>query len=396
MADIIVTTTADSGAGSLRQAIADAAPGDTIGFDAVVFPENETTAILLASQLTIYKNIAIDADATARRVALDAQGAARCCYIGTGGKTTITGVVFRNANYSGNGGAVYVGTESPCIFVACDFTGNTGTSGGGISAKSGADISLANCIFSGNLATSNGGAVYVGAEAFATFARCTTSNNASGTNDKRRGIFAASTACITFESSKIDAVFMHETALAGFSYGITQIDELTAPNVSTIYINDGAAASVVRAADITGATIRSGGRGYLALKPGIDASGATLDNVVLCEYGAGVTAFKATAVDGYATFTITQTAAGISTLVEKQTSTGWDTVSTADPVAVDVGYTLFRVFDGAAFLYDSVSVAAPFWTVEAWADSSGGGGAETPSWLVDCWGVDPEIDHIER
>src|SRR5690554_1008745 len=41
MAEIMVTSTADSGAGSLRQAIDDAADGDVILFDADVFPVGE-------------------------------------------------------------------------------------------------------------------------------------------------------------------------------------------------------------------------------------------------------------------------------------------------------------------------------------------------------------------
>lgn len=51
-ATITVTTNADSGAGSLRQAIADAAAGDTIAF-------SSDMTITLASQLVITRKIAI-------------------------------------------------------------------------------------------------------------------------------------------------------------------------------------------------------------------------------------------------------------------------------------------------------------------------------------------------
>ena len=59
MAEIYVTSTADSGAGSLRQAIADAQDGDVILFDADVFPAGQTTSILLSSYLVINKNVSI-------------------------------------------------------------------------------------------------------------------------------------------------------------------------------------------------------------------------------------------------------------------------------------------------------------------------------------------------
>ena len=59
MAEIIVTSTADSGSGSLRQAIADAADGDVILFDADVFPAGQTTSILLSSFITLNKDVGI-------------------------------------------------------------------------------------------------------------------------------------------------------------------------------------------------------------------------------------------------------------------------------------------------------------------------------------------------
>ena len=55
-ATLIVTTTADSGAGSLRGAIAAASDGDTIQFDAVL---NGQTIGLTSGELAIDKNITI-------------------------------------------------------------------------------------------------------------------------------------------------------------------------------------------------------------------------------------------------------------------------------------------------------------------------------------------------
>src|SRR5438477_11544594 len=55
-ATIIVTTTADSGPGSLRQALADAQNGDTIGFDPLL---NGQTITLTSAELFIDKNLII-------------------------------------------------------------------------------------------------------------------------------------------------------------------------------------------------------------------------------------------------------------------------------------------------------------------------------------------------
>ena len=56
-ATLIVTTTADSGAGSLRAAIAAASNGDTIQFDAAL---NGQSIMLTSGELAIDKNITID------------------------------------------------------------------------------------------------------------------------------------------------------------------------------------------------------------------------------------------------------------------------------------------------------------------------------------------------
>src|SRR6266446_73332 len=54
---LIVTTTADSGPGSLRQALADAQDGDTIQFDPAL---NGQTILLTTAELVINKNITIN------------------------------------------------------------------------------------------------------------------------------------------------------------------------------------------------------------------------------------------------------------------------------------------------------------------------------------------------
>ena len=60
-----VTTTADSGAGSLRQAITDSANGDKIVFDSTAFPNGVETTILLGSPLpTGNKTVEIDGGTT--------------------------------------------------------------------------------------------------------------------------------------------------------------------------------------------------------------------------------------------------------------------------------------------------------------------------------------------
>ncbi|MFC2064453.1 NosD domain-containing protein [Chloroflexota bacterium] len=60
---IIVTSVEDSGPGTLRQALLDANPGDSINFDTSVFSPDQPTIIYLQSQLTVERgSLIIDAD----------------------------------------------------------------------------------------------------------------------------------------------------------------------------------------------------------------------------------------------------------------------------------------------------------------------------------------------
>ena len=87
-ATITVTNTNDSGAGSLRQAIADAAPGDTINF-------NVTGTITLTSgQLVIDKNLIIQGPG-ASLLSISGNSASRVFYINTGITAALDGMTIR-------------------------------------------------------------------------------------------------------------------------------------------------------------------------------------------------------------------------------------------------------------------------------------------------------------
>ncbi|OZH53624.1 hypothetical protein AFK68_16375 [Hydrocoleum sp. CS-953] len=75
----LVSNLNDSGAGSLRQAIIDAAAGDTIQFD----PSLGGQTIALASELLINKNLTIDGDES-NPVTIDAGGNSRVFNIDDG------------------------------------------------------------------------------------------------------------------------------------------------------------------------------------------------------------------------------------------------------------------------------------------------------------------------
>jgi hypothetical protein len=139
-ATITVTNTADSGAGSLRDAIATAASGDTIDFNLSSCP---CTITLTSGELAIDKDLVIEGP--------DAD------------QLTVSG---------GNTSRVFnVGAITPAIDVTLyRFTiadGNSATGGGGIRSQSSGTFNLANCAVINNRAPSTvyaaGGVEYTGA-----------------------------------------------------------------------------------------------------------------------------------------------------------------------------------------------------------------------------------------
>ncbi len=87
MATITVTNTNDSSAGSLRQAIADAAPGDTINFSLSGCP---CTITLTSGELVINKDLTIQGPG-ASQLTISGNNASRVFFINPGAAGATTG-----------------------------------------------------------------------------------------------------------------------------------------------------------------------------------------------------------------------------------------------------------------------------------------------------------------
>jgi predicted outer membrane repeat protein len=221
----VVISNADSGMGSLRQAILDACDGSTITFaDSIVSPITLSTEELnIDKSLTILGpgadkliisgnnlvrlfrigNFNPDIDVGLSGLTLadghttgDASsGAAILSFAGTRdrgglvidncsfsdnqaaglggsggaifgeGSLTVTGSTFINNSApfgGGGGGAIGIAPFTAGTAINCTFSGNSGTNGGAISIFITGVMSLVNCTLSGNSATSGGGVQVVG------------------------------------------------------------------------------------------------------------------------------------------------------------------------------------------------------------------------------------------
>ena len=152
-ATLTVINTNDSGAGSLRQAIADAASGDTITFAVT------GTILLTTGELTINKDLTIQGPgANLLDVRRNAAAAFRIFTINSGKTVSIVGLTISNGSAIEGGGIINFGTLS---LSRCVISGNAatvgGNGGGGIQNR--ATLNVDQCTISGNSAQFTGGGI---------------------------------------------------------------------------------------------------------------------------------------------------------------------------------------------------------------------------------------------
>ena len=159
MAVVYFTSNASTGAGSLVEAIANAQPGDVIRPDESVFERGSIIEIVLASALTVGKNLTLDGGPF--RVRLNGGGAIRGVTVQADAVATITAFDFI-ACYSGSsGGGARMNERAQATFNRCLFAGCDSTYGGGIAVQKGGSATLNDCAVVGCRATTHhGGGIY--------------------------------------------------------------------------------------------------------------------------------------------------------------------------------------------------------------------------------------------
>lgn len=174
LASIAVSTLADSGVGSLRQAIADATAGDTIDLTSL------SGTINLGSELTINNDLIIEGPG-ADQLALDGQSASRIinqlsgsltvrdltlqngyapyggAWSATGGNATAERMEFVSNDATSYGGAIH-SNGFLTIRTSTFYDNNSGSYGGGIFTFG--TLNVYNSTFTQNSAANIGGAIF--------------------------------------------------------------------------------------------------------------------------------------------------------------------------------------------------------------------------------------------
>ena len=144
-ATITVSNTNDSGAGSLRQALANANDGDTIRFGTT------GTITLTTGELLVDKSVTISGPGAAS-LTVDGNLAGRVFHVSSGVTATIAGLTITNGNAQpSTGGGIY-NDHATLAVDNCTVSGNyAGYGGGGVHNSSGT-LTVTNSTFSGNSA----------------------------------------------------------------------------------------------------------------------------------------------------------------------------------------------------------------------------------------------------
>src|SRR5439155_897845 len=153
-ATITVVNTNDSGAGSLRQALADANDGDTINFDVSV----TGTITLTSGELLVNDSITISGPG-ANTLAVNGNAASRVFHIASGKTVTISGLTITNGSASAftNGGGIY-NDHATLTINNSTVSGNSAASGnGGGIYNDRVTLTINNSTVSGNAANRGGG-----------------------------------------------------------------------------------------------------------------------------------------------------------------------------------------------------------------------------------------------
>ncbi|MDX6444696.1 MAG: hypothetical protein QOH71_1770 [Blastocatellia bacterium] len=179
--DPVVTTNADSGSGSLRQAIKDACTGSTITFSNVVSP-----IILTTGELFIDKNLTIKGPSTGG-LSISGNNNSRVFNINSGRTVGLSKLTITNGKADIGGGLYNLGNLT---IANSTFIGNNAASGageGGAIDAEGGTLTIVNTTISGNKAETDGGGLLNCGSSTATLINVTLTNNFADSDNNGSG-----------------------------------------------------------------------------------------------------------------------------------------------------------------------------------------------------------------
>ena len=151
-----VTTTADAGAGSLRQAILDA--NAAAGADTITFQAGLGNITLTSGEIDVFEEVTItdpEGDVT-----IIAGAASRIFYLDIAGAVTISGLTLQGGSSTGDGGAV-LAVQTDLTLTDSTVSGNSATGDGGGVAVFEGTATVTDTSFVDNTSGDYGGGLFV-------------------------------------------------------------------------------------------------------------------------------------------------------------------------------------------------------------------------------------------
>ncbi|HLO30651.1 MAG TPA: choice-of-anchor Q domain-containing protein [Anaerolineales bacterium] len=183
-ATITVTTNADNGTGSLRQAVIEATSGATIRFA----PALSGQTILLASEIAIDKSLTIDGSGLNPRVEVSGGDAVKIFVIGEGYgihdlNVVLRSLILKNAkgigtSYYNTGAAILMASSNALTVEDLTFMANSAV-GEGAAINSGGTVTVLNSEFISNSSQNSGGAISISATGRLTIKNSSFRNNSA-------------------------------------------------------------------------------------------------------------------------------------------------------------------------------------------------------------------------
>ena len=180
---IEITSSADNGPGSLRDAVSIAESGDTLIFDEAT----SASMINLSSGVIALDKDLVISSINFTKVQINANSTSRIFRITNGSTVSLWGVILMNGSSVDNGGAIMIEPSSSLNLYSSSINnsaaaGDMATNGGGAIYNGGSLFISGNSTFTNNQATGtsgSGGAIFNGPEAYLLVQNCTFTGNSA-------------------------------------------------------------------------------------------------------------------------------------------------------------------------------------------------------------------------
>lgn len=316
-AGFVVTSTANAGANTLRQAILDANANGT-GLDTITFSLPANSTITLGTELAITGSLQIDGP-SALDLTVSGNKLTRAFNVANGAAALTVSLknlrIVDCLSAGAHGGAIFNGGEDLTI-ANCVLSANTasgGVTGGAIRISNVGKLTLSDSTLSANSASSFGGAIYFAGGTTGSITNCTLQGNSTGQSGGAITVVNGtlgvtnSTAVANVAQVNGGAFFSSKSK---FTLQSTTVSGNTAgTDGGGIRISDGT--STVLASTVSGNTAANGGGIYVSgAITAMDIRNATIANNVTTTNGAGIFFANLTGTVNLTNSTITGNAAG--------------------------------------------------------------------------------------